>query len=157
VKCIINNRIVLSRPPDGPLAAYIGAFVQSQRLLGYAQDSIHRQVLLAAGFSRWLQQKGVALRRVSSDHLVRYLRDRAQRVGPWRGDAPALRYLLDLLRREGVIAVEKIAVRRQTPAERCTHAYAQYLRDARALAKTTIISYVPFIRGSSPIVLVPAL
>jgi len=51
------------------------------------------------------------------------------------------------LRREGVIAAEKIAVRQLTPVERCALAYAQYLRDARALARTTIINYVPFIRG----------
>ena len=32
------------------------------------------------------------------------------------------------------------------PAERCTHAYEQYLRQDRALSNATIINYVPFIR-----------
>jgi site-specific recombinase XerD len=63
------------------------------------------------------------------------------------GDATALRYLLDFLRREGVVAPEKIAARRLTPAERCAQGYAAYLRDARDLASATIINYVPFIRG----------
>jgi len=147
VKCVINDQVVLSRALDGPLAAHIGAFAQSRSAQGYARDSIHRQVLLAAGLSHWLKQQGVALRRVSSDHPARYLRDRARRVRPCLGDAPALRQLLDFLRREGVIAAEKIAVCRLTPAERCALAYAQYLRDARALARTTIANYVPFIRG----------
>ena len=105
------------------------------------------QIRLAAGFSHWLKQQGVALPHINSDHLSRYLRDRARRVRPCPGDAAALRHLLDFLRREGVIAAEKIAARRLTPAERCAHAYAQYLRDARALARATIINYVPFIRG----------
>ena len=147
VKCVINDQVVLSRAPDGPLAAHIGAFAQSRSAQGYARGSIYRQVLLAAGLSHWLKQQGVALRRVSSDHPARYLRDRARRVRPCLGDAPALRQLLDFLRREGVIAAEKIAVCRLTPAERCALAYAQYLRDARALARTTIANYVPFIRG----------
>jgi integrase/recombinase XerD len=46
-----------------------------------------------------------------------------------------------------VIAAEKVAARPLTPVENCLHAYAQYLRDARALARATIIDYVSFIRG----------
>jgi site-specific recombinase XerD len=147
MKCTINNQVVLSRAPGGPLAAHLGLFTQSRSAQGYARGSIHRQVLLAAGFSRWLKQQGVSLRHVSSDHLSRYLRNRARRVRPCLGDAAALRHLLEFLRSEDVIAAEKIAARRLTPVERCAHAYAQYLRDARALARATIINYVPFIRG----------
>jgi len=147
VKYIINNQVVLSRALEGPLAAHIGPFAQSQSAQGYARSSIHRQVLLAAGLSHWLQQQGVALRHVSSDHLSRYLQGRTRRARSRQGDAATLRRLLDFLRREGVIAAEKIAARRPTPAEGCAHEYALYLRDARALARTTIINYVPFIRG----------
>ena len=147
MKYTITDQVVLSRAPDGPLAAHIDAFAGSRSALGYARGSIQRQVRLAAGFSDWLKHQGVALPRVGSDHAVRYLRDRARRVRPGLGDAAVLRHLLEFLRREGVIAAEKIAARRLTPAERCAQAYAQHLRDARALAKATIINYVPFIRG----------
>jgi len=147
MKCIINDQVVLSRAPDGPLATHIGAFCQSRCAQGYARDSIHRQVLLAAGFSHWLKQQGVGLRHVNADHCSRYLRDRARRVRPGLGDAAALRQLMDFLRRKGVIAKEKIAACRLTPVERCAQAFAQHLRDARALASATIVNYVPFIRG----------
>ena len=147
MKCIINHQVVLSRAPDGPLAEHIRAFAQSRSAQGYARGSIHRQVLLIAGFSHWLKQQGVALRHVSSDHSSRYLRDRARRARPCQGDAAALKHLLDFLRREGVIAAEKIAARRLTPVERCAHEYAQYLHDARLLARATIVNYVPFVRG----------
>ena len=146
MKCFINDQVVLSREPEGSLAAHIGAFAKSQSAQGYAPDSIHRQVLLAACFSHWLKQKGVRLRYVSSDHPSRYLRYRARRVQPYPGDAAALRHLIDFLRREGVIAAEKISTCRLTPAERCAQAYAQHLREARALARATIVTYVPFIR-----------
>ena len=147
MKCVINDQVVLSRAPEGPLAAHIGAFAKSRSAQGYAAYSIHRQVLLAACFSNWLKQKGVGLRHISSDHPSRYLRYRTRRVRPCPGDAAALRHLIDFLRREGVIAAEKVSARRLTPAERCAQAYAQYLREARALARATIVNYVPFIRG----------
>ena len=62
MKCIINNQVVLSRAPEGPLAAQVGSFAESVSKQGYSLWSIHRQVLLAACFSRWLQQNGVGLR-----------------------------------------------------------------------------------------------
>jgi integrase/recombinase XerD len=68
-------------------------------------------------------------------------------VRPARGDAAALRHLLEFLRRDGVIPAEKMAVPRRTPAERCADEYARYLREARDLAKATIVNYVPFIQG----------
>lgn len=145
MRCVINNQVVLSRAPEGPLVAHIGPFAQSQSVQGYSRYSLRRQVRLAAGFSRWLQQQGVAIGHVNSSHISRYLRDRARRTRLCLGDAAALRQLLDFLRREGVIATEKIVANQLTPVEDCTHAYAQYLRDARGLAKTTIVNYVPFI------------
>jgi site-specific recombinase XerD len=147
VKYTINDEVVLSRAPDGPLAVHIGAFAQSRRAQGYARGSVHRQVLLAADFSYWLKQQGLDVRHVRADHPSGYLRDRARRVRPCLGDAAALRHLLAFLRHKGVMAAEKPPARRLTPVERCAHAYAQYLRDARALARQTIVNYVPFIRG----------
>ena len=40
-----------------------------------------------------------------------------------------------------------MSARQLTPAERCTQAYEQHLREARGLARATIINYVPFIRS----------
>ena len=147
MKCVINNEVVLSRAPDGPVAAHIGPFARSQSTQGYTRSSIHRQVLLAASFSHWLKQQGFALPHVDCDRTSLYLRDRARRVRPCLGDAAALRHLLDFLRREGVTAAEKITPRRMTSAERCAHEYGQHLRDTCALARATIVNYVPFIRG----------
>lgn len=132
MKYIVGGQVVLSRAPDGPLAVHLGPFVQSQSA-GYARESIRCQVRLAAGFSHWLQQQGIALRYVCSDHLPQYVRDRARRMRPCSSDAATLRHLLDFLRCEGVIAAEKPVARRLTSAEHHAHAYGQYLRDARAL------------------------
>lgn len=147
MKCIIDGQTVLSQAPAGPLAVYIAPFAKSLREQGYSQYSIHRQVLLAASFSQWLNGQRAALRCVTSDHPVRYLRYRAQRLRPCSGDAASLRHLIDFLRSEGAIAAERVSAPAPTPAERFARAYEHYLRDARGLAEATIVNYVPFVRS----------
>ena len=143
---VVNNQVVLSRVPEGPIAAYIGSFSDSLSALGYARYSIHRQVWLAACFSHWLKSKGVRVHSINSVHAAQYLRFRYRHQRPCAGDTAALRHLVDFLRREGVTPLEKITVCRLTPVENCTRAYEKYLREARALAKATIVNYVPFVR-----------
>ena len=145
MKCIIDSLVVLLRTPEGPLAAYIKPFAGFLHKQGYALETIHRQVLLTACFSRWLRHQGVALGSITSDHPPRYLRYRARRVRPSRGDAAALCHLLAFLLIEGAIPAEKIPAAPLTPAERCSQAYELYLREVRGLARATIVNYVPFI------------
>jgi integrase/recombinase XerD len=147
VKHIIDDQVVLSRPLEGPLAAQIAAFARSAREEGYARQSRYRRVLLAAGFSRWLGQRAVRLRRISSEHPKRYLQSRARRVQVHNGDAAALRQFLGFLRRHGVIPAEKVSPHRLTPVEQEARAFEHYLRNERALARATCVNYVPFIRG----------
>lgn len=148
MKYIIDNRIILSRAPEGPLATYLEPFARLLRERGYARYSIHRQVRLAARFSEWLQQREVAARGITSDHPHQYLRHRARQVRLCPGDAAALQHLLDFLRGQHVIPPEKkVSARPLTPVERWTQVYGQHLREARGLARATIINYVPFIRS----------
>jgi integrase/recombinase XerD len=147
VKYIINDKVVLSRPPEGPLAAHIGSFTQWVSEQGYAASSLWQRVHLAACFSGWLGEQGVRLRSVSSDHPAQYLQHRARRVQPGRSDAAALRHFMDFLRRQEVIPAEKEPSRRLTQVEQCLHAFERYLSEERALARATIVNYVPFIRS----------
>jgi|ERR671922_334962 site-specific recombinase XerD len=146
MKYVINDEVVLSRPLEGPLAAHIGLFANWMRQQGYALCSLHRQVLIAACFSRWVGRKGVRLRTLSTEHATQYLRHRARRVRPQPGDAAALRYLIEFLRREEVIPAKKAPPPKLIPVERCAQAFERYLREERVLATATIINYVPFIR-----------
>jgi integrase/recombinase XerD len=147
VNCVINSQLVLSRPPEGPLARYIGSFAESLSEQGYSLASIHRQVSLAASFSRWLRHKELGVRSIGSDHPVLYLRYRARHVRPCPGDSAALRHLIDFLRCEGVIPGEKRSVRRLTPVEHHAQEFERYLIEVRALARPTITNYLPFVRS----------
>lgn len=147
MKYIVDNQVVLLRAPEGPLAEYIKPFAKSVREEGYAPTSIHRKVLLAACFGRWLKQQKVRLRGINSEHAARYLQYRGQRVRLRSGDAASVRHFIEFLRRENVIPAERITPPRLTQAQQCAQAYEQYLRETRALAQATIINYMPFILG----------
>jgi site-specific recombinase XerD len=144
VKYFINSRIVLSHAPEGPLATYLDCFATSMSTQGYALGSIHQQVLLAACFSRWLGERRVGLREISSDHVVRYLRYRSRRRRSRSDDGAVLKHCVDFLRGKDVIPADKAAAQRLTAAQRYAQAYEQHLREARALARATIVNYVPF-------------
>jgi integrase/recombinase XerD len=146
MKCIVDDGVVLSRPLGGPLSPQIGGFAKWASEQGYGRYSRYRQVLLAACFSRWLGEQAVRLRRVSSEHVERYLRSRARHVQVHRGDAAALKQFMDFLRHQSVIPAEKNASPRLTPVEQGVQAFGRYLRDERALAGATVVNYVPFIR-----------
>ena len=147
MKCVIDSNLILSRAPEGPVAAYIGPFAKSLREQGYARQSIHRQVLLAASFSGWLARRQIVLRGISSSHVPQYLRYRLRHVRPSHGDVAALKHLLEFLRCAGGIPCEKITNDPTTPAERWAQNYEQHLREARGLSQATIINYVPFVRS----------
>jgi integrase/recombinase XerD len=146
VKYTIYDQVVLSREPEGPLAAYLSSFANAIGAQGYCAQSMKQQVRIAACFSRWLKQRGVGVRDICFDHATRYLRYRARHVRPRSDDRAALRHLIDFLREEGVIPPEQMETIRISAAERCVLEYEKYLRDIRALAGATIIHYVPFVR-----------
>jgi integrase/recombinase XerD len=147
MKCAIGSTIVLSQPPQGPAAAYLEPFAESLRELGYASQSIHRQVSLSAAFSEWLARRQLVLRQVSAGLIPQYLRYRFRHLQPSEGDAAALKHLLEFLRSQDAVPAEKIAARPATSAERCVRKYEQYLREACGLSQATIINYVPFVRS----------
>jgi len=145
MKYVINDQLVLSQVPEGPFTAYLGQFAQSLTRQGYTPRYVHRQVMLAACFSRWLKQTKVPRHCITSEHLARYLRFRYRRRRPNQGDPAALCHFIEFLRRERAIPAAKNPAPQLTPAEQCVQAYQQYLREERVLAQATIVNYVPFI------------
>lgn len=146
MKFVINHKVVLLQAPEGPLAKHLTTFATFLSDQGYAPYTVHRQVYLAACFSRWLKQQGIGLQDVTCDQTKQYLRDRAQSLKPCRGDDAALQHLIGFLRDVGAIPVENTYSPSLSPAACYVHAYQQYLREVRGLAETSIHNYIPFIR-----------
>ena len=146
MKYFINDKLVLSRPPEGPVAGHIISFAEWLVGRGYGLVSLRKQVLMADGFSRWLQQKGVDLSDVGAEDPERYLLDRARDRRPKLGDRAALRHLFDFLRSRNAVPEEAKAEHFPTPIEQRLADYGRFLQDARALSHQTIINYRPVVR-----------
>jgi integrase/recombinase XerD len=146
VRATVNNQVVLSRPPEGPLTPYITAFAESMNAQGYGIVSLRFKVRVVADFSRWLKRSAIEVQCINVDHEIRYLRYRARRLKHCGGESAALRHLVDFLQREGVLRFTNQSTCRMTPADRCAQENEQYLHEVRALAQPTIITYMPFVR-----------
>lgn len=146
MRCIISEDVVLSQPLEGPLSAHIAGFAKWVSDKGYALYSRHRQVRLAARFSRWLGEEGISASNIESEHVIRYLRTHARQVKVARGDAAALRYFLDFLQRQGVIRLQRISPHSLSPIEQVVQEFQRYLLDDRALAPSTAVNYSPFVQ-----------
>ena len=95
----------LRHTPKGPLVPYIDAFMGLLSTEGYTPASVHLYTRLVADFSGWLKRKNIPKEQITLEHTERYLRYRASRQRPRRGDGAALRRLVHLLHEEGVIAL----------------------------------------------------
>jgi len=146
MKCNFDKQVFLSRVPEGPLAAHIGAFAGWLHEQGYALRSIRRHVLLASCFNGWLKHKGIAVCSITPEQPAQYLRYRSRQVRLWPEDASALSKLLCFLQCEGIIPAKRVIAHQPTPVERCIRAYERHLREARGLAEATILIHLPFIR-----------
>jgi site-specific recombinase XerD len=146
MKFVIDDNLVLSRPPEGPVASYIVSFAEWLINRGYGIVSLRNQVLMAVGFSKWLGQKGIELKSIGAEHTERYLLDREHYRRLKLGDGAALRHLVDFLRSKNGIAEEIEVEHSLSPIEQHVLAYEAYLQDARALSHQTIINYRPIVR-----------
>lgn len=132
------------RKATGPLTPYVESYIELLRERGYSTCSSRQQIRLVFDFSRWLGEQGVAIRQLTADQIACYLRHRTRRRRPNKGDQPALRRFLELLRRTGVLPEERAAPAPKVPVERYTERYASYLQRDRALAPSTIVAYCGF-------------
>jgi len=136
----------MRRPPEGPLAAHIRPFGEWAFEQGYALRYVNRRVLLAAGFSQWLERKGISVDEVGWKHPAEYLQHRARQKCIVSSDRPSLKQFLEFLKHGGIIAVEKTDFQHTTPVEQCVREFQTYLQDQRALAMATVSQYTRYTR-----------
>ena len=127
---------------QGPLNEHLDAYSAMLAEQGYEPPSIRQQLLVIADFSGWLEKKEIAVRRIGDGDVDRFLRFRLRRERVRRGDLMALKRMLAMLRKKGVVNLE--------PAESNAIAnvaaeYQQYLLEGRGLAPATLLNYMPVI------------
>jgi site-specific recombinase XerD len=125
------------------MGPYIDSYEAEMRGEGYARQTREVQVRLIADFGCWLAKRGIGTQDITSELFRPYLRARARRRRPTRNDLPALQRLLELLRRQGVVAAAALPM--ATPAESVVTEFRLYLRQERALTSTTEAHYATFV------------
>src|SRR6516162_3667757 len=128
---------------DGPLGPYFDSYEAEMRGKGYARHTREVQIRLIADFGCWLAKRRIQAQEITAELFRPYLRTRSRRRCPTRNDRSALQRLLELLRRQGVVAAAESPV--ATPAERLQSEFRLYLRQERALAATTQAAYTAFV------------
>jgi len=143
---IISVQGVLNDTLDGPLAPHMAPFAKWISAAGYAFSSTCDQVRLVGFFSRWLGRKKIRLSDVSLKDVESFLRYRARSQGIFGSERAALRRFIDYLRGQQLLPALKIKIPRLSAVEQCAQAYAQYLREERAVTIACVVNYVPFVR-----------
>ncbi len=134
---------IQQRMHDGPLGPHMDSYAAELRAEGYARHSAIVQIRLVADFSRWLAKRRIGVRGIMAEHCQSYLRSRARVRRPRDGDLAALKRLLNLLLRQGLIHELPAPVR--TPAAQLQDEFRAYLQHERSLAPTTVTYYLPFV------------
>jgi integrase/recombinase XerD len=128
------------RTPEGSLVPYLAGFERLLRRDGYAPITARRKVRLVRDFSAWLTRRMININDLTLEQGERYLRYRARHRRPNTDDIAGLKQLLEVLRDEGIVAHRK-ECKRSTPVDRLVDRYALYLREERAVAPDTVVTY----------------
>jgi site-specific recombinase XerD len=144
MKQVVERLWVLLHEPEGPLVPYLDSFTSSLDEQGFKRRIIHRQIRVAANFSKWLQAEEVTAQDVTDEHARRFFAGSARQQSLRRGEFATLRRLMDLLGELGVIRPLP-EHNEPTPIQHAVGTFAAYLREERALSDKTLIQYCPFI------------
>ncbi len=128
----------------GPLKDHVDGFWAELQRQGYAPLSGRNLLLVAAHFSRWLDDHRLGLGDLCDEGVASFMAHR-RRQGYTQFLSPrALGPLLSHLRSVGVVVRPAAVV--ETPMDRLLGEYAEYLDRERGLCATTIHGYTDFAR-----------
>src|SRR5260370_20140196 len=136
--------ITIERLREGPLEKHLDAYAAVVAEEGYAPNSIRSQMVVIADLSQWVQQKRIAVPRLDSNVLDRFLKRRGQQDGTRRGDGRTLNRLLALLRQTGVVKPDRERTV-ESPRQRVINGFQHYLLQERRLSPATPHNYLPVI------------
>jgi integrase/recombinase XerD len=140
---IFKDPKTLQRMHEGPLGPYMDSFAAEMQQQDYAVATTEAPIRLVADFSRWLAKHRLAPQEITTKLFQRYLRSRARRRRRKSDDLAALKRLLNLLLRQGVIPESPQPS--VTPADQLCNEFGSYLRQERALATITVSHYLSIV------------
>lgn len=141
----------------GPLGAHIDPFAQQLVAQGYASWTAKYMMRLMADLSGWLQRQTLTAMDLNEQRVDEFLQDRYRCYRVHREDHSTLSRLLGHLRDQGLIPA-RVARPHTEPYDRIACDFQHYLIQQRALAPSTVRSYLDTVRrflharfGSQPL------
>lgn len=131
---------------EGPLAPYFEPYAEHLADRGYSQVSYWKKTFLISEFSRWLGVQGIEAGKITAEHGAAFLRDRAQHHILKQDDPTSLSGILTWLRGAGIIESQPVAAGEGFRTEPMLQEYADWLREERGLAPSTIENYTGYVR-----------
>jgi site-specific recombinase XerD len=126
---------------EGPLAPYFGPYAEYLADRGYSQVSYWKKTLAISDFSRWLGVRGIEAGKITAEHGAAFLRERAQHRNLRQDDPTSLSGILTWLRGEGIVESQPVTAAEGSRRDAILWEYADWLREERGLAVSTIENY----------------
>lgn len=134
---------------QGPLGPLASGLVGELKMLGYGGRTAARQMKLAGGLSRFLQQRGLTTGEVSLELVEEFCGTFRKKGRGWRPTPRALTWLVAYLGRIGATTIASPPPP-QSLVDDLVERYRRYLLTERGLAEETVVEYVrvtvPFLR-----------
>jgi site-specific recombinase XerD len=131
----------IERLRQGPLSEYLDAYAAGIAEQGYKHFSIRQQIVVIAGFSRWLKEKSIDVPALNNKVVDRFLQLRCRQQQLRRGEPKTLKRLLAMLRQKGVVKPEQPVP--DNAHTRIINEFQFYLLKQRGLSQATLLNYVP--------------
>jgi integrase/recombinase XerD len=131
--------------PQGTIGSMCWCVPRVVARSGIFSEFNRRAISTCFRFCRWLEENAVDRHKLSPRYADRYLRHGARRRCPSPKEGPILARFLELLCKNGVIALRE-APTRTTPTQQLIAEFILYLRQERELAPTTLANYLPVVR-----------
>ncbi len=112
---------------------------------GYAVPTVRHKLRVLSDLARWMTNQHLAVVDLDEQRVDEYLEVKRRRGRSCRGFRTTALQLIEQLRCAGVVPAPE-SVRDDSPSAVLLRSYEGYLRQERALAKSTISAYLPFVR-----------
>ena len=131
--------------PEGLPVHYIEACLEDLRAARYAPQSLNTKRRILTAFANWMTQQNIGLAGLDESVMAEFMK----RSTPLAAthipqERAALRQLLAILRREGLVRVPE--PNHASAIDQIYDHYVRYLREERGLAQNSVLVYAPFIR-----------
>jgi site-specific recombinase XerD len=136
------NPKVIARLQAGPLGPHVGGFAEAMKVAGHPSSVVRIYIRTVARLSRWMKRRRLEVLDLCEARVEEFLRPIERKRA---GVAETVTGFVGHLRRGGIVGPPTLK-RLLTPSEVVQQDFAQYLKQARGLADSTMVNYLWHVR-----------